>query len=67
MVIVGGYGTFVSRLYLEGHPDEPDWLSHLNASVLKVKFATTIIVVSSIHLSKTFINAEHLPQHVIMW
>ena len=67
MVIVGGYETFVSRLYLEGHPDQPEWLSHVNASVLKVKLATAIIGISSIHLLKTFINAEHLSMHLIMW
>ena len=57
MVIVGGYETFVSRMNLEGHPDQPEWLSHVNASVLKVKLATAIIGISSIHLLKTFINA----------
>jgi uncharacterized protein (TIGR00645 family) len=67
MVIVGGYETFVSRLYLEGHPDQPEWLSHVNASVLKVKLATAIIGISSIHLLKTFINAEELSTHHIMW
>ena len=58
MVIVGGYETFVSRMNLEDHPDQPEWLSHVNASVLKVKLATAIIGISSIHLLKTFINAE---------
>ncbi|MED5618835.1 YqhA family protein [Ideonella sp. BN130291] len=58
MVIVGGYETFVSRMNLEGHPDQPEWLSHVNASVLKVKLATAIIGISSIHLLRTFINAE---------
>ncbi|MFA9439538.1 TIGR00645 family protein [Uliginosibacterium sp. sgz301328] len=58
MVIVGGYETFVSRLHIEGHPDQPEWLSHVNASVLKVKLATAIIGISSIHLLKTFINAD---------
>ena len=58
MVIVGGYETFVSRLRLEGHPDQPEWLSHVNASVLKVKLAMAIIGISSIHLLKTFINAK---------
>ena len=67
MVIVGGYETFVSRLYLEDHPDQPEWLSHVNASVLKVKLATAIIGISSIHLLKTFINADDLSTHVIMW
>ncbi|WP_226467589.1 TIGR00645 family protein [Luteimonas panaciterrae] len=60
MVIVGGYETFVSRLRLEGHPDQPEWLSHVNASVLKVKLAMAIIGISSIHLLKTFIEAGSL-------
>ena len=58
MVIIGGYETFVSRMNLQGHPDQPEWLSHVNASVLKVKLATAIIGISSIHLLKTFINAK---------
>lgn len=55
MVIVGGYETFVSRLNLDGHPDQPEWLSHVNAGILKVKLATALIGISSIHLLKTFI------------
>ena len=66
MVIVGGYETFVSRLRLEGHPDQPEWLSHVNASVLKVKLATAIIGISSIHLLKTFINAEAYTDKVLI-
>jgi uncharacterized protein (TIGR00645 family) len=60
MVIVGGYETFVSRLRLEGHPDQPEWLSHVNASVLKVKLAMAIIGISSIHLLKSFIEVGAL-------
>jgi uncharacterized protein (TIGR00645 family) len=58
MVIVGGYETFVSRLNLEGHEDQPEWLSHVNAGVLKVKLATALISISSIHLLKTFIEVR---------
>ena len=65
MVIVGGYETFVSRMNLESHPDQPEWLSHVNASVLKVKLATAIIGISSIHLLKTFINAEAYSEKVL--
>lgn len=60
MVIVGGYETFVSRLRLNGHPDQPEWLSHVNATVLKVKLAMAIIGISSIHLLKTFIEAGNI-------
>lgn len=67
MVIIGGYETFVSRLDLDGHPDQPDWLSHVNANVLKVKLATAIIGISSIHLLKTFISAESLSDKTMLW
>ena len=67
MVIIGGYETFVSRLRLAGHPDQPEWLDQVNASVLKVKLATAIIGISSIHLLKTFINAANYTDKVLMW
>jgi len=71
MVIVGGYETFVSRLNLDTHPDQPEWLSHVNAGALKVKLATALISISSIHLLKTFIEVR-LPSTVyrnddVMW
>jgi uncharacterized protein (TIGR00645 family) len=82
MVIIGGYETFVSRLNLEGHPDQPEWLSHVNAGMLKVKLATALIGISSIHLLKTFIEVgdklakakaglvrvpESFENYVVMW
>ncbi|WP_313171066.1 TIGR00645 family protein [Massilia oculi] len=67
MVIVGGYETFVSRMHLQDHPDQPEWLSHVNASVLKTKLAMAIIGISSIHLLKTFINAANYTEQTLMW
>ena len=67
MVIIGGWETFVSRLEIERHPDQPEWLSHVNAGVLKVKLATAIIGISSIHLLKTFINASNFEEKTMMW
>jgi uncharacterized protein (TIGR00645 family) len=67
MVIVGGYETFVSRLNLQEHPDQPEWLSHVNAGVLKVKLATALIGISSIHLLKTFINVEQVPEKSVIF
>lgn len=67
MVIVGGYETFVSRLHLEKHPDQPEWLSHVNAGILKVKLATALIGISSIHLLKTFIEADRISEKVLLW
>jgi uncharacterized protein (TIGR00645 family) len=67
MVIVGGYETFVSRLYLEGNPDQPEWLEHVNAGTMKVKLSMALIGISSIHLLKTFIEAPNLSQQTMMW
>ncbi|ELX12974.1 hypothetical protein Jab_1c15910 [Janthinobacterium sp. HH01] len=66
MVIIGGYETFISRMNLDSHPDQPEWLSHVNASVLKTKLAMAIIGISSIHLLKTFINAGSYKTEVII-
>ncbi len=66
MVIIGGYETFVSRLDLEHHPDQPEWLSHVNAGVLKVKLAVALISISSIHLLRTFINAPQTEDRVVI-
>jgi uncharacterized protein (TIGR00645 family) len=61
MVIIGGYETFVSRLHIDDHEDQPEWLSHVNAGVLKIKLATALVSISSIHLLKTFIELRMPP------
>jgi uncharacterized protein (TIGR00645 family) len=71
MVIIGGYETFVSRLHLDDHEDQPEWLSHVNAGVLKVKLATALVSISSIHLLKTFIEVRSpditVNNDAVMW
>ena len=56
MVIVGGFETFVSRMDLQGHPDQPEWL----------RLAMSIIGISSIHLLKTFINADNYTDRTLI-
>lgn len=67
MVIVGGYEIFVSRLDIQGHPDQPEWLSHVDAGVLKVKLGMALITISSIHLLRSFIDASNLSEHTLKW
>ena len=67
MVTIGGYATFVSRLDLQNHPDNPEWLSHVSAGTLKVKLAMALVGISSIHLLKTFINAAELSETTMKW
>lgn len=67
MVIIGGYETFVTRMGIDKHPDQPEWLDHVSSGTLKIKLATALIGISSIHLLKTFINAENIASEVMMW
>ena len=67
MVTIGGYEIFVSKLRTRNHPDQPEWLSHVNATVLKVKLSMSIISISSIHLLQTFVNANNMPEKTMMW
>jgi uncharacterized protein (TIGR00645 family) len=67
MVIVGGYETFVSRIGLHGHKDQPEWLSHVNSNVLKVKLAMAIVGISSIHLLQMFVSIHNTPQQELIW
>ena len=67
MVIIGGYETFVSRLNIKEHPDQPEWLSHVNAATMKIKLSMALIGISSIHLLKTFINAGQMTEATMKW
>lgn len=67
MVTIGGYEIFVSKLRTRNHPDQPEWMSHVNATVLKVKLSMSIIGISSIHMLQTFVNASNMPEKTMMW
>lgn len=67
MVIVGGYETFVSRLYLRSHRDNPEWLDEVNAGTMKIKLALALITISSVHLLRTFIDPAQKDNYVVMW
>jgi uncharacterized protein (TIGR00645 family) len=67
MVVIGGYATFVSKLDLQGHPDRPDWLTHVDPGTIKIKLAASLIGISSIHLLKAFVNVANVPVEHIKW
>ncbi|WED44669.1 TIGR00645 family protein [Legionella cardiaca] len=67
MVIMGGYETFVSRLNLRDHPDQPEWLDHIDAGAMKIKLALALIGISSIHLLRTFIDPSKQSFDTVMW
>lgn len=67
MVIMGGYETFVSNLDLDAHPDQPEWLDHIDAGAMKIKLALALIGISSIHLLGTFIDPAKYTNSAIGW
>ena len=67
LLLFGGGARKIALDGMELHIDQPEWLSHVNASVLKVKLAMAIIGISSIHLLKTFINAANYDEKVLLW
>jgi uncharacterized protein (TIGR00645 family) len=66
MVIVGGYESFVSRLDLDDHPDQPEWLAHINSGSLKIKLAISIVTIGAVRLLATFINAAQIEMETIL-
>ena len=66
MVMLTGYENYVSRL---NHEDAPElaWLGKVDTGSLKVKIASAIIAISSIHLLQVFLNAQQYDNQKIMW
>lgn len=67
MVIMGGYETFIASLGIDKHPDQPEWLDHLDAGAMKIKLALALIGISSIHLLRTFIDPSKYSNNAIIW
>ena len=65
MVMLTGYENYVSRL--EKAEGELTWLGKIDTGSLKVKIASSIVAISSIHLLQVFLNAEHYDNQKIMW
>ena len=65
MVIISGYENFVSRL--DNADGELSWLGKIDAASLKIKVASTIVAISSIHLLQVFLNAAQFTDSKLMW
>lgn len=64
MVIISGYENFVSRF---DDADGVHWLGEIDAGSLKIKVASTIVAISSIHLLQIFLNVEKYESDKLMW
>lgn len=65
MVIISGYENFVSRF--DGHSGDVRWLGTIDVGSLKVKVASTIVAISSIHLLQVFLNSSTYTNAQLMW
>ena len=64
MVIISGYENFVSKFDDE---EKVHWLGEIDANSLKIKVASTIVAISSIHLLQIFLNVEQYTGEKLMW
>ncbi|MDH3342440.1 MAG: TIGR00645 family protein [Gammaproteobacteria bacterium] len=67
MVMLSGYENFVSAIDIEEGKEKLSWLGKLDSGSLKQKVAASIVAISSIHLLKAFMNADHIDNDKLMW
>ncbi|MFN7010530.1 MAG: TIGR00645 family protein [Allorhizobium sp.] len=65
MVMISGYENFVSRF--DEAEDQVSFLGKLDSGSLKIKVASSIVAISSIHLLQVFLNASQYTDGKIMW
>lgn len=65
MVIISGYENFVSRF--DEHDGRVHWLGTIDVGSLKIKVASTIVAISSIHLLQVFLNQAQYTTSQLMW
>lgn len=66
MVMISGYENFVSRF--DGvENEEISWLGKLDSGSLKIKVASSIVAISSIHLLQIFLNTQQYTTTQLMW
>lgn len=67
MVMLSGYENFVSSIDIEEGKEKLSWLGKMDAGSLKQKVAASIVAISSIHLLKAFMDAQHIDNEKLMW
>jgi uncharacterized protein (TIGR00645 family) len=67
IVIFSGYESFVSKINVSDHPDQPDWKGTVGFSELKLKLIASIVAISGIHLLKLFMDVEKVSEKAILW
>jgi len=67
MVIISGYENFISKIDIETGEERLSWLGKLDSGTLKLKIASSIVAISSIHLLKAFMSIREIPNDKLLW
>ncbi|MBE9603442.1 YqhA family protein [Acetobacteraceae bacterium H6797] len=67
MVALSSYDTLVSRLPRGKDGEDVDWMDTIDPSNVKIKLATSIVAISSIHLLQMFMKVESYEDRTIIW
>jgi uncharacterized protein (TIGR00645 family) len=67
LIMFSGYENFVSRLDIATTTEKLDWLGTHDYASMKIKVASSIVAISSIHLLKIFMNIGATPNGKLMW
>jgi len=67
IVMFSGYENFVSRMDLGEATEKLDWLGTHDYGSLKMKIATSLVAISSIHLLEVFMNIDTTNNGKVMW
>jgi uncharacterized protein (TIGR00645 family) len=67
MVIISGYENFVSPIHVDSPDEKPSWLGTLDMNTIKIKVATSLVGISSIHLLAAFLNIKEKTTEHMLW
>jgi uncharacterized protein (TIGR00645 family) len=67
MVALSSYDSLVDRLQGEADQQELRWVSRTDHGNLKIKVATAMVAISSIHLLQIFLQVEHQDETAMFW
>ena len=67
IVVLSSYDSMVDRLTHEAEQEDLQWVARTNYGNLKLKVATAMVAISSIHLLQVFLKLEDYSQEGIMW
>ena len=67
MVIISGYENFISKIEVGEGEERLAWLGKLDSGTLKLKIASSIVAISSIHLLKAFMSIREIPNDKLLW